>query len=173
MNSDVKLFSFDTDSAEREFVIQVVSTLLDTPESVFILARTNRQVNELSDVLKRKKIAHQVKTDESNGFNGNSNGNGKKEDSEEAKSKLVLATVHAIKGLEADTVFLIGANKDSFPCRASDHPVVELIKDEKYDKFEEEKRIFYVGLSRAKKNLYITHSGAQTDCITKEMEKYF
>jgi len=165
IEGDLKLFSFETEEAERQFVIQVIEPLLNAGEDVFVLARMNRQILEVADVLKRRGVAFTLKTDD---FNGNGQAN-----QAEMPTRLTLATVHAIKGLEADNVFLIGANKDSFPCRASDHPIVELIKDEKYDKFEEEKRLFYVALSRSKKNLYVTYSGTVTDFITREMEELF
>jgi len=159
--SDLKLFEFQNEEAERNFVFQVIKGLLGSGESVFVLARTNRLLFDFSQLLKAKGVDFALKTDDSNG-----NGNG-----EENGGNLILATVHAIKGLEANHVFLIGCNKDSFPCRASDHPIVELIKDDYYDKFEEEKRLFYVAVSRAKENLYMTYSGSKTDFITKEMEE--
>jgi superfamily I DNA/RNA helicase len=162
LDSDIKLFSFDSEEAERSFVFQVVSGIIKGGGEAFVLARTNRQLFEFSQILKAKGINHVMKTDDSNG--------GKPSEDIEGYN-LVLATVHAIKGLESDNVFVMGCNKDSFPCRASDHPVVEMIKDDDYDKFEEEKRLFYVAVSRAKKNLYMTHSGTVTDFITLEMEE--
>ena len=47
---------------------------------------------------------------------------------------MTLATIHSIKGLEAKLVFVIGCNEMNFPCKASDHPVIEMIKIEEYDK---------------------------------------
>lgn len=61
------------------------------------------------------------------------------------ESNVILSTIHGAKGLEFDTVFLIDIVDDEIPGsnNASD---VEL---------EEERRIFYVGMTRAKKNLNI------------------
>lgn len=60
-------------------------------------------------------------------------------------SNVVLSTIHGAKGLEFDTVFLIDIVDEEIPGsnNASD---AEL---------EEERRIFYVGMTRAKENLYI------------------
>lgn len=160
--TNIKLFSFKNEEAERSFVLQVLENLLNKDQRTFILSRTNRQITEISEILKQKKMDFVLKTDE---FNGNKN-------SEVEEKKLVLATIHAIKGLEADNVFLIGANTDYFPCRTSDHPILEIIKTNSYDKEDEEKRLFYVGLSRAKKNLFISYSGSKTDFITNEMEDF-
>ena len=90
-------------------------------------------------------------------------------DAEAAKDEVTLATVHSIKGLEADTVFVVGCNGLSFPCKTSEHPVMELTKIYDYDKEEEERRLFYVAMSRAKHRLYLTYSGKPTRFVTDKM----
>jgi DNA helicase-2/ATP-dependent DNA helicase PcrA len=64
-----------------------------------------------------------------------------------------LMTVHAAKGLEFDYVFITGMEEGLFP-----H---EKRGDEKVDE-EEERRLFYVALTRAGKKLYLTHAGMRT-----------
>lgn len=63
------------------------------------------------------------------------------------KTNLSLTTIHSSKGLEYDKVFIIDLIKNEFP----------LIMDEEnyFERLEEERRIFYVGLTRAKDSLYI------------------
>ncbi len=56
-------------------------------------------------------------------------------------------TVHSAKGLEYDTVFITGFEDGMFP----------LIHDDK-DDVEEERRLLYVAITRAKRMLYITHA---------------
>lgn len=56
-----------------------------------------------------------------------------------------MSTIHQAKGLEFDNVFLIGATKGIFPLKSSD-PIA----------LEEERRLFYVAISRAKKTLTIS-----------------
>jgi DNA helicase II / ATP-dependent DNA helicase PcrA len=47
-----------------------------------------------------------------------------------------------------------------------------MVKTDNYDKLEEEKRLFYVAISRAKERLYITHSGKKpTYFINDEMHR--
>ncbi len=65
---------------------------------------------------------------------------------EETKSGINLMTIHSAKGLEYKTVFLTGIEEGLFPSRFS--------IDE--DNVEEERRLFYVALTRAKDNLYLT-----------------
>jgi len=64
------------------------------------------------------------------------------------KDLLVLSTIHQAKGLEWDVVFLIGFGDYDFP-----HP--KAIASEKA--VEEERRLFYVTVTRAKSHLYITY----------------
>lgn len=62
-----------------------------------------------------------------------------------------LMTAHASKGLEFDTVFLAGAQEGSFPHKNA-------ITENTRDAIEEERRLFYVAMTRAKKKLYITNT---------------
>lgn len=62
-----------------------------------------------------------------------------------------LMTIHNGKGLEFDTVFLVGMEEDLFPHANS---------RDSYDALEEERRLCYVGMTRAKERLYL--SAAET-----------
>ncbi len=62
---------------------------------------------------------------------------------------VTLMTVHAAKGLEFDTVFVTGLEEGTFPI---------IHQDELDDDLEEERRLFYVAVTRAKRMLYITHA---------------
>lgn len=59
---------------------------------------------------------------------------------------IALHTMHGAKGLEFDTVFIIGANEGTVPYRKAKLP----------KEVEEERRLFYVAMTRAKKRLIIT-----------------
>ena len=61
-------------------------------------------------------------------------------------NQVPIVTVHQSKGLEFDSVFIAGATEDEFPSFFS-------IRD---NKLEEEKRLFYVAMTRAKKKLLIS-----------------
>lgn len=77
-----------------------------------------------------------------------------KEDDKEAK--LVLSTIHSSKGLEYDTVYLLDVADGLFPetvltsYRSADK--------EEIAAYEEERRLFYVGVTRAKENLILFHA---------------
>lgn len=64
---------------------------------------------------------------------------------------LTISTIHGVKGLEFDTVFLIDLIQNEFPSTTA----IQLAKEKDMDLLEEERRLFYVGMTRAKKKLYI------------------
>ena len=64
------------------------------------------------------------------------------------ESKVNILTIHSAKGLEFDTVFIAGVEKDIIP-----H--VRALEDHEAN-IEEERRLFYVALTRAKKRLYLS-----------------
>lgn len=73
-------------------------------------------------------------------------------ESSDEDGKVNLMTIHAAKGLEFDLVFIAGVEDNIIPHRRSLEE-----DDEVYMKnLEEERRIFYVALTRAKKKLYLT-----------------
>ncbi len=63
--------------------------------------------------------------------------------------RVSLMTMHSAKGLEFDTVFLVGAEDNIFPSYRSINDPAEM---------EEERRLAYVAITRAKRMLYITHT---------------
>ncbi len=159
-DGEIKIIEFDSDDGEFEFVIQCLQHKADDLGKIFVLGRTNRMVLELSAKMKSLGIAHTVRTEDFKRY------------SEDAESKITLATVHSIKGMEADTVFLIGATPNNFPCRASEHPVLDILKSDDYDKEEEERRLFYVAVSRARKNLFVSFAKSITRFVREDMQIY-
>jgi len=64
---------------------------------------------------------------------------------------VVLSTLHGAKGLEWDHVFLVGVNAGILPMGPE---------------IEEERRLFYVGLTRAKRTVHVSYSGAPSEFLT-------
>jgi DNA polymerase III epsilon subunit family exonuclease len=67
--------------------------------------------------------------------------------SEENEDKVTMMTVHSAKGTEFPVVIMIGMEQGSFPIISPDQSEAEL---------EEERRLCYVGITRAKRRLYMT-----------------
>ena len=83
--------------------------------------------------------------------------NEKKED----RNKVTIMTMHSAKGLEFNNVYIAGVEERLFPTSMAMESPVDL---------EEERRLFYVAVTRAKKRVFITYSksryrwGMPTDC---------
>ncbi len=75
-----------------------------------------------------------------------------------------LLTVHASKGLEFDTVFVVGLENDLFP-----HSRIGATKKSKEDA-EEERRLFYVAVTRARKKLYLTYADIRTIYGSRQLQ---
>ncbi len=76
-------------------------------------------------------------------------------------ARVTLMTVHAAKGLEWEVVFLLGCEAGNFP-----HPAADA---------DEERRLFYVGLTRARTHLYCTHATTRRrgeERVTREITPF-
>ncbi len=72
---------------------------------------------------------------------------------QDAEDKVTLMTLHLAKGLEFKNVFIVGLEEGLFPIGESAYDEQEL---------EEERRLMYVGMTRAKENLYMTWATERT-----------
>jgi DNA helicase-2/ATP-dependent DNA helicase PcrA len=66
--------------------------------------------------------------------------------------KLTLMTIHNAKGLEFERVIIVGLEEGLFPHQRSETP----------EQVEEERRLFYVGITRARKRLVLTHARSRS-----------
>lgn len=66
-----------------------------------------------------------------------------------------LLTVHASKGLEFRVIFIVGLEEGLFPHERS-------VRAAKIEDAEEERRLFYVALTRAKERIFLTHAQSRT-----------
>jgi len=86
---------------------------------------------------------------------------GDENDDKDDRNKVSLMTVHSAKGLEFKCVFIAGMEEGLFPSQMSVNTLKEI---------EEERRLFYVAITRAETNLTISFAksryrwGSQTDC---------
>ena len=72
---------------------------------------------------------------------------------ETKREGIVISTLHAVKGLEYDKVYIMNVNEGSIPYK----------KAVLAESLEEERRLFYVGMTRAKKELMLCYVRRQYD----------
>ena len=68
----------------------------------------------------------------------------------EDNDRVTLMTIHSAKGLEFKNVFIVGVEENLFPSNQSGQKTME--------DFEEERRLFYVALTRAEQNAYLSYA---------------
>ena len=157
----IKMIKHPDDDAESLFVAHSIPNLDCNREEIFVLARTNKQIEKIAEKLDSAKIKYVKRSIE--GTTGNK---------EAREDEVTLSTIHAIKGMEADVVYFVGANSKNHPSKANEHPILETVKvNDVYDKFEEELRLFYVALSRARKKLIINYSGSLSSFMNDDARK--
>ena len=130
---DVHFFFRGSD--EQDWIVQSLEKLIRQapPEFRFaVLSRYNSDLYKIEERLHLKGMPYNLLT-----IPGENTGK---------KKKITLATIHASKGLEWDIVFFMNLHDDVFPARKSDEDIIC------------ERRLFYVGITRAKKGLYLTYS---------------
>jgi len=71
---------------------------------------------------------------------------------EDVENSITLMTLHSAKGLEFPMVFMVGMEESIFPISRAMNT---------YEELEEERRLCYVGITRAKEELYITNAEAR------------
>ena len=69
---------------------------------------------------------------------------------EENTDRVTMMTIHSAKGLEFKNVFIVGVEENLFPSNQSGQKTME--------DFEEERRLFYVALTRAEQNAYLSYA---------------
>ncbi len=84
-------------------------------------------------------------------------------------------SVHKSKGLQAKYVFLINvnSNKNGFPNKIEDHKILKYVNNYKeHFKYDEERRLFYVALTRCTKKIYLFVPSNRESIFIKEIKKY-
>ena len=113
-----------TNKMERAALNEVLAEIEETARPYAVIEEWFCHIEEYTEALKRKERQRDL-----------------------SREGVRLMTLHAAKGLEFDTVFLIGANEGRMPYRKA---VTEKAE-------EEERRLFYVGMTRAKNVLRVCY----------------
>ncbi|MEZ4452646.1 MAG: 3'-5' exonuclease [Nannocystaceae bacterium] len=94
------------------------------------------------------------------------------DDEDAAHGKVTLTTLHSAKGLEWPHVFILGAEEGTMPHKRVAAP---RISDAISGDLEEERRLFYVGITRARDHLYISRAEARIERgqLTKRLPSRF
>ena len=116
-----------------------------TNSKIFILKSIAGREKNIPDFLERIEVLEEIIRNKEN----------------EKECKFILSTVHSSKGLEYDNVYLIDVEDGIFPEKIPKD--IKRADKETIESYEEERRLFYVAVTRAKNNLYLLRTeGAST-----------
>ncbi len=91
-------------------------------------------------------------------------------------ANITFMTAHSSKGLGYDNVILINMieGKFGFPCQIEDDPIIKLVTyEDKSMPFAEERRLFYVAMTRTNPRVYIAAPKTKPSRFLIELIKYF
>lgn len=141
---------YSCDDEESRSVVEKIKRLIhkgEKAEDIAVLMRINSQGKILAQYLQKAKIAYRVRTESDwvsqAGHDSMMNADG-------SVGQISLSTIHASKGLEWKRVFIIGCSEGLIPFSSSKSD----------DALEEERRLLYVGITRAQDNLEISYAQA-------------
>lgn len=137
-------------------ILKKVLKLISGDKEIFILGRNNFDLKKYT-----KKLPFKVQDNNKIVFKNFANHN------------IRFLTVHAAKGLESDIVILLNLENTlyGFPSLQKDEKIISLIKTVQPYPFEEERRLFYVGLTRTKSIIYLLVPKANPSYFIKEIKK--
>ena len=143
-----------TEDDQIKFIIHKINKYINNglnPSEIVILSRNNYHLKIIETEFTKRNIPHIACITDKIGEN-------LKKIIE--PNKVVVTTIHKSKGLEWSKVFILGFCNQHFPSQMNNN-----LKN-----IEEERRLFYVGITRAKNSLYLmaTHSEIPISCFIKE-----
>jgi len=130
------LLSFDSPEKEYAGVANQIRTLLQQgfqPHDIVILQRRRRGLDQMAAELRRQGIAATVV----------------KGRLDMAEPAVKICTLHSAKGLEFDVVFICGLENFAVDAAADDYQTL----------LDQERKLLYVGMTRARRMLYVTYNG--------------
>lgn len=148
----IMVVSFENQKKQLKHIIKSVMDC-DTSSNlhnIAILARNNSVLKTLESTF----TAMSIPT-----FYMESNDSGEKQSIQDISGRLILSTIHGTKGLEFDVVYIIDVNNGIFPSSFCED-------------IEEERRLFYVGITRSKKKLYICYVEHQPSVFINEIKQH-
>ncbi|MCL5892143.1 MAG: UvrD family DEAD/DEAH box helicase [Deltaproteobacteria bacterium] len=154
----VDILSFESKNSEERFIIGRFNLYLAMGENVGVLVRTQKEEDNFKKILKE--------------MNPEGYANSK---------NWFIGTIHKSKGMEFDTVFIANANNGNIPHLKSltqaysknkksknlNHPFQFFLNNDinGNSAYEDEIKLFYVAVSRAKKKVFITYSGKKSEFL--------
>jgi len=145
---------FEDPGEEQRFLVSTLRQLRDEQQSLAstcVAARTNKAVDKLEALLKGEGFATRViKAEESD---------------DPSDPALRLATMHRVKGLEFDQVFLPALDASQMPLQVELNKRPDALSRELFE--QQERSLLHVAATRAKKRVVVSYSGKASPFISR------
>ena len=148
------LRAFNSEKNEAKGVSESIKKLIAQGyeySDIIIIARMRKQFDCIKDVLDSENIPCKVSTTASSSFKVN---------------HIQIMTIHAIKGLEYKVVFIIGLNSDVIPFYPDNEQELKSVQE------TSERKLLYVGMTRAREQLYLSYWGKPSKFVEDINPKY-
>lgn len=143
---------FKTANEEIDFIINKIKELTNNGielKNICVAARTKKLIEDYTRIFATYKIStFEIKRSKID---------------DRSVDGIRIATMHRIKGLEFQIMFIVAVNKDIIPLRYSKNEFEDNLSNEEYIKSE--KCLLYVALTRAQRAVFITGYGKASDLI--------
>jgi DNA helicase-2/ATP-dependent DNA helicase PcrA len=173
LNEKLNAFEIVEEVLKRIGIINVLKSE-GTPESISRIENIEELINGIKDFIEGEEEVVDSKGTLSDFLEDVALASELDKDINESEKKVSLMTIHLAKGLEFNHVYIVGLEEDLFPSPLSSTTRADL---------EEERRLFYVAITRAKKKVTITYAktryrwGKLNDCepsrFIKEIDKKY
>ncbi|MFN7901176.1 MAG: 3'-5' exonuclease [Synechococcaceae cyanobacterium] len=145
---------FEAPGEEQRFLVSTLRRLRDEQQSLAstcVAARTNKAVEQLNGLLQAEGFTTRV-----------INADASDDPSDPA---LRLATMHRVKGLEFDQVFLPGLDASQMPLQVEVNKRPDVLSRELFE--QQERSLLHVAATRAKKRVVVSYSGKASPFISR------
>ena len=138
----------DNEKVQAEFIGQEIAGLLDTvsAKDIAVIARFKNQLDVVRQYFNEKGIHCDFYSEKDTNFE---------------TERIKLITMHSIKGLEFQVVFTIGLDERAIPYFSSSDP------ERREEELVKERRLLYVGMTRATEYLYLLSSSTPSKFISE------
>lgn len=159
-----KLFTFFADISKADFQTQIANVINVTYPKLVMDNIQTKKVSEkdrkalmqtVKDQIEQAKILIDIAEGYKNASTFVTELTLESPDGKQSGDYVTITTVHSVKGLEFKVVFLMDCVDGSFPWRRQPKADTPEAKQAFFEEMEEERRVFYVAITRAKDDLYL------------------
>lgn len=147
------LIKFKNEEEELDYFLEDVVKSYSTTQTVAILVRDRDRVTHICNKIRKKGIRAQELRGDMSSWN--------------KKPGVSVGTYHSAKGLEFDTVILPFCNQERLPAREK-----ILALESREEALSDEIKLIYVGITRAKRALFISYTGELTELLPVDKGLY-